>query len=377
VKVGWIYPHRERCGITRYSLDYINAIADAATIVDIDPRWWITDRGRFFTALYSCDLLHLQYDTAAFMNGRRDFFGPMMRHAMVPAIVSLHEVYDEDPAAFPRSRLTGRLLLRQLKQAVWDLRHPVQLAFERHVLHRFGAQTILVHHRYHADILIRKGIPAGLPKVFPHPVKRSAPVAPVAFPDLPHINLGVPGFINPSYDYDLLFGVLEELNRPWTFTWIGGIRAHEQQPLLDFLTARIARLNWQDKFHITGWVSEEEMSLRLASIDLVFALFKARSSSGSLARALGAGKPVIATDLPLTREIASFAAGIASSEPAPQPLLLSPAHAGTIVDRIERLVSDPDLQKTLFAALSAYSDAVSFEAMAQKLLALYRGTVRR
>ncbi len=377
MKVGWIYPHRERCGITRYSLDYIAALADAATIVDIDPQWWISDRRRFFPALYSCDLLHIQYDTAAFMNGRRDFFGPMMRHAMVPAIVTLHEVYDEDPAAFPRSRLTGRFLPLRLKQAVWDLRHPVQRAFERHVRRRFGARHLLVHQQYHADILIRKGIPEGLPKVFPHPVKRSAPVAAFSFSDLPHINLGVPGFINPSYDYDLLFSVLERLNRSWTFTWIGGIRTHEQQPLLDSLTARIARRNWQDRFHITGWISEEEMSSRLASIDLVPALFKTRSSSGSLARALGAGKPVIATDLPLTREIASFAIGITSAEPAPQPLLLSPADAGTIVDRIERLIVDRDYQKALSAALTAYCDAVSFETMAQKLIALYRGTVQR
>lgn len=368
MNIGWIYPHRRRCGITQYSLDYMNALRKAVNIIDIDPRWWIIDRKRFMSAIKNCDALHLQYDTVAFMDRSRDFYGAMLLWVKVPIIVTLHEVYDEDPAVFPRSRLGGPFPLMQLKRIVWDLRHPVQRAFERQLRLRFGARRILVHHRYHNAILENKGIPGPLLKVIPHPVKQSAALRPFGFPDLPRVNIAVPGFINPAYNYDLLFDVLEKLCRPWTFTWIGGIRVDVHHPLMESLTARVSRLGWQDRFRFTGWVDENEMTSLLASVDCVLALFTKRSSSGSLARALGAFKPVIAADLPLVSEIVS--GDPASEEP---PLLVAPPEAEAVVGRIERLLTDIDLQHRLYRGLSRYVEETSFERSAPKLLDLYRG----
>ncbi|MBN1309464.1 MAG: methyltransferase domain-containing protein [Chitinispirillaceae bacterium] len=375
VKAGWIYPHRDRCGIARYSLDYIEALSGAAEVVDIDPRWWTSDRKRFRRALDNCDLLHIQYDTAAFIRRGREFYTTMLQGVAVPVIVTLHEVYDEDPAVFPRSRLTGLFPLLQFRRFVWDVRHPVQRAFQGHLRRCFGALRILIHHRYHADILVDKGVDASLLQVLPHPVKRIAPLRPFAFSGLPCVHLGTSGFINPAYDYDLLFVVLERMGRPWTFSWIGGIRTADQQPFHDALIARIAQRGWQNCFHITGWVPEEQMPSRLSDIDIVLALFKNRSSSGSIARALGACKPVIATAIPLTKEI--FSEGTAINTPGADepPLFLTPANADEVVARIDRLLTDTDSRFRLYRGLSRYVETVSFEKMASRLVGLYRESV--
>ncbi|MBN1577199.1 MAG: methyltransferase domain-containing protein [Chitinispirillaceae bacterium] len=377
VKAGWIYPHRERCGIARYSLDYIEALSGAADVVDIDPQWWTSDRKRFRRTLDGCDLLHVQYDTAAFFNRGRDFYSEMLRSVKIPVVVTLHEVHDEDPSIFPRSRLTGPFPLRRLKRALWDRRHPVQCAFERHLCRNFNARRILIHHRYHADILIRKGVSVSPLEVFPHPVKTIAPFCRFAFRGLPGVHIGAFGFINPNYDYDLLFCILEKMDRPWTFSWIGGVRTADQQLLFDALIARIAHKGWQDRFRITGWISEEEVPLRLFNVDIVLALFKNRSSSGSIARALGACKPVIATEIPLTREIASGGAATDTPGADEPPILLTPADADEVIARINTLLTDTVYQFRLYRGMSRYVEDMSFEKMALRLTRLYRESIDR
>ena len=368
MRIGWVYPHRERCGIAQYARDYADVLRPHTELADIDPQWWTDRRAVVRDTIVGCDIVHVQYDTAAFMRGRRDFFAEMMRSVKVPVVVSLHEVYDEDPAVFPRSRISGRFPARQFKRIVWDLRHPVQYAFTRHCAQSFFARAVLVHQRYHTDIVVRKNCARHIVRVEPFPVKCRRAMQESSFPDLPAIRLGAFGFVNPLFDYELLFAALKQLRRPWTFTWLGGVGNVSQQPLHDALTRRLAAENWSDRFHVTGWVPEEELPLRFADIDIVCALFTGRSSSASIAEVLGAGKPVVAASIPLTREIASVnkAAG------APAPLLLTERDGAGVAAAIERLCADGGLRADLYRGACAYRDATSFEVMAGRLLAMYR-----
>ena len=371
MNAGWIYPHRERCGIARYSLDYIDALRNAVNVIDIDPRWWIDDRERLISAIDNCDILHVQYDTVAFMDKNRDCYTAMMGQVTVPVIVTLHEVHDEDPAVFPRTRLAGPFPLIPLKQIIWDLRHPVQRTFERHLRAHFHAQALIVHHRYHVDILTRKGIPESFLRIIPMPIKKTSPIQHFVFPGLPSVNIAAAGFINPAFDYELLFNVLERIQRPWFFTWIGGLRSSEQQPLLETIKTRIVHSGWDDRFFITGWVDEMDMSSRLAATDIAFAFFRSRSSSASISRVMGAGKPIIATNLPLTEEIA------ASNTTGEPPLLLTSADPEHIVALIEELIADTGLRRRLFEGLSTYIESVTMERTSRALINLYHKVVTR
>jgi glycosyltransferase involved in cell wall biosynthesis len=368
MNIGWIYPHRVRCGIAGYARDYADVLNGHVSIIDIDPQWWFSDRNRFRRSIAGCDIVHIQYDTAVFMNNRRDFFGAMTRSIAVPIVVSLHEVYEEDPSVYPRSRLHGAFPLLQLRRLVWDARHPVQRAYTRHRARAFFADVLLVHHQYHRELLTGAGC-ASLPiRVIALPVKQYAGKRNTDPFGRGTLNLGAFGFINPLFDYDLLFDSLRLINRQWTFTWIGGIRTEQHLPLLDDLHRRIADEQWSDRFSISGWVTDDELPIRLNELHIAFALFTNRSSSASLARLFGTGKTVIATDIPLTRElfVANDAAG------SPPPLLLTDSTPRAVADAVERLCSDTALQATLRRGLDAYGTSRSFETMTRQLLDVYR-----
>ncbi len=376
MKVAWIYPHRGRCGIAQYSLDYIDALSGSARIVEIDPQWWFTDRKQLADSLRGCSLVHVQYDTAAFMKGRSDGYRATVSLLRMPVIVSLHEVYDEDPWAFPRSAIRGPFPAAVMKRLLWDLRHPVQRAFSRHLRGSFFARRILVHHRYHCDILRRAGVDGNRLRVLPMPVKRFVPFAPFPFPHLPLVRLGFAGFVNRSCDFDLLFGTLGLLKRPWTFTWIGGLRENNERTSMDALMKRISEMAWGDRFSVTGWVTGEEMSERLGEIDIVLAFFTRRSSSASIARAMGACKPVIAVGLPLVAEIASYHQPCGAEEPPGPPLLPVPADPAAAAGAVERLIDDQGLRENLYDGLASYTDAVSFERSAGELFSMYRSVAQ-
>lgn len=372
MNVGWIFPHRKRCGINRYSLDYINALSTHVNVIPIDPRWWNEQRSTFLSLVQKCTLLHVQYETSLFLSRNRfDYYSRMIKKTSLPVAVSLHEVYENNPGVFPRSHIKGFFPLRRIRTFMYDFRHPVQSAFSRHLKKSFHAHRILVHHKYHTDILKKKGVNAELIRVLPHPVVTtgSAPFKPLQSAS---IHLGAQGYVNPQYNYDLLFSVLDQMDRAWMFTWIGGVRSSDQRPLLDDLLNRIHRRNWQKRFIITGWVPESDIYRKLIAVDCILALFKTRSSSGSLARVLGAGKPVIATDIPLTSEIAHYTAYLN----APAPIMLSGSSCTDVISTIERLFSDPTLQEKLNEGLHAYCEAVSFPRMAEQLSTLYRELVQ-
>jgi glycosyltransferase involved in cell wall biosynthesis len=291
----------------------------------------------------------------------------MLKKVSLPVVVSLHEVYEEYPGIYPRSRIRGSFPVRLIKTLLYDLRHPVQHTFTRHAKCSFYADRILVHHRFHIDILRKKITNVNLISVFPLPVISTSNSVSFSLNPTSPLRLGALGFINPQYDYDLLFSSLELMNTPWTFTWIGGLRTDDQQCLLDDLHTQILRRNWQKRFFITGWVSENEMQEKLNTVDCILALFKTRSSSDSLARSLGAGKPIIAADIPLTAEIAHFTAKFN----APPPLILSAPKSTEIMSAIEHLISNPAIQRDLLNGLTVYKNEVSYTNMARKLLTLY------
>jgi glycosyltransferase involved in cell wall biosynthesis len=368
MKIGWIFPHKQKCGIAIYARNYIATAALNGSALPIDPQWWFIDRKRFVESIAPCDILHLQYDTASFMRGDRDFYGAMMGTIKQPAVVSLHEVYREDPFAYPRSALKGKGPLRLLRQMLYDYRHPVQRAFNRHVAHAFFADRLMVHHDYHVAILAEKGIDPSKITVVPVPVKQTRSADAFSFPALPCVHLGAIGFINPTYDYELLFSVLEKCPRPWTFTWIGGTHSGRGDGLLDMINNRVRRNGWNDRFSITGWVADEELPARLAALDIVLSLFMTRSSSASLATAMGALKPVCTTRLPLTEEIAGYRSGGLHGS----PLIVADADPSSIVECMESFLSNGGRQRELFTNLIKYIDEVSFEKLAEKLMERYR-----
>ncbi|MBD3392169.1 MAG: hypothetical protein GF418_08830, partial [Chitinivibrionales bacterium] len=282
MRVGWIYPRDNRCGIALYGRRYTEALAKLIDVFSLDASEAVSPGSR--ESVRKCDLVHVQYEPAHFVRGGRDLYRALRARIPRPLIVTLHEVYHEFPGVFPRSAIRGRGPVRWLRERLYDLRHPVHTRYRKHVHARFGAQRIVVHYPYQKGIVVDQGIPSGMVEIIPHPTVTPPARNPVPRerPDRRPLHFGCTGFINANYDYELLFNTLQAIEKPWRFTWIGGIRREEDRVLLERIEQVVRARQWEDKFSVTGWVPDGEQMDRLADIDVYLALFVNRSTSGSL-----------------------------------------------------------------------------------------------
>lgn len=360
--IGWLFPDRERCGIAIYSRNYCAALNNHCQIITVNSDHLFSGARHLYKKLNSCDCIHVQYETSFFLNNHSDHYVSILKHLKKPVVVSLHEVYEHFPGVFSRDKIDDGTILSPFKKWLYDYRHPYQTAYRHHLQTGFGASRLLVHHRFQKSILENK-LPSSCPVIVqPMPVFRDTSVLQPKKTDT--ISLGTTGFINPEYDYNLLFDTLTALKTNWKYTWIGGIRTADHQTLLDFINNEIQLRNWSERFRITGWVSDETQSAHLSNIDIYLALFKNRSSSASIARALGARKLIIATENQIVSEINdSFGSDVIMN--------IKPV-SNAVVNAIEMMVNNQEKISRYYQIIDQYMTKYNFNAMALSLFDIYR-----
>lgn len=347
-----------KCGIAIYSRDYISELNKYCDIITATIDEIFHDKINFCKKVDFCDLIHIQYETSLFIMNRKDLFSRFSR-IKKPVIVSLHEVYYDFPSVFPKWKLRGSKFILPIKKILYDLKHPLQTAYSKHLKNNFYADLILVHYNFQKNILIQKGISDKKINVLKYPLQINPLNTEFTWQPGKTLKLGAVGFINPGFNYSLLFDVLQKLNINWEFTWIGGMRNDEQKNLLTSITNYIALNNWEKRFFITGWVSEEKQNELLSKIDIYLALFNYRSSSGTLTKAIGSLKPVIATELDLTRELNG-------------PIITVKNDPDVIIESILKILSEPSLRAQLRTQMQIYTDKVIFPKIASRLVSLYK-----
>jgi glycosyltransferase involved in cell wall biosynthesis len=365
MKIAWIFPLEKQCGISLYSKSYVKALGTICSVACVDPMDYCAGKTGVLLKIKDCDIVHIQYESSFFTSGRKNFYEKLCAAVSRPLVVSLHEVYRSFPDVFPREQLAGSGPLLRLRQSIYDRRHPVQTAYFRHAAKSFCARRVLVHQEFQKTILETLGVRPETIIVLPQPVPVIGPPAPAPVPagfgDRRPTRFAGFGFVNPHYDYALLYAALERLDIPWQFTWIGGVRRSEDEALLREIRANIDKRGWQDRFTVTGWVDEAERDRLLVSADIVLALFSARSSSASLAAALGALRPVIATKLPLTDDLAARHGVLHCVASTPE----------AVAGGIQKIISDEPFRTALLDNVARYRENNSFPALAKQLALLY------
>jgi glycosyltransferase involved in cell wall biosynthesis len=366
MKVGWIAPLDKKCGIAFYGRKYAEAINRHVQLVECDPDDFLRSKSGFVARISACDCVHIQYEPSFFLHGRRDLYPSLCREIRAKKIVTVHEVYRHIPGVFPRENIRGYWPLRETKEFLWDLRHPHWAAFARHLRVSFCADAIVVHSQFQKDILAEKGIDREKISVIPLPIRVWPETRiPAASRTDAAISLGASGFINPLYDYDMLVRVLDNMKEEWRFTWVGGLRRDEDVEILGWLEGEIDKRGWGRKFTITGWVSDEERDRLIDGMDVFCAFFKERSSSESLADAIAARKPVIASRIPLTVEMA-----------AQSPLLVfadeEPAKTSACICA---LLKDSVHLHSMEQAAAAYGREYSYEECSTTMKGLYERVI--
>jgi glycosyltransferase involved in cell wall biosynthesis len=317
--------------------------------------------------LRQCRIAHLQYETSLFFNNQKDFYFKLCAAIDCPIFVSLHEVYDSFPGVFPRDFLQGFLPILKIKQWRYDRRHPHVTALTKHTKAGYCAKAILVHSEFQKDILNKKGIRPEMVSVFPLPVSASVRTPSSPWRGNGPVSLVSTGFINNSFDYELLMKTLAICDLPWKFTWIGGVRRPEDQTLLENLQNEIERRDWRSRFVITGIVSKEKRDELLSSAHSYCAFFKYKSSSESLSTAISSRTMILSTPLPLTREMTRRFPVMA----------IAPAEPKEMAAMIRRMATDTELQRSLEKAMADYCNEYGRQRMASRLASFYESELRR
>ena len=367
MKIAWIFPQNKMCGISFYSHAYVSALKPFVDVICIDPEDFINKKTDTIALLRQCRLAHIQYETSLFFNNQKDFFSEFCAAIECPIFVTLHEVYESFPGVFPRDSLQGFLPILKIKQWLYDRRHPYVTALTKHTRSGYYAKAILVHSEFQKDILVKKRISPEMVSVFPLPVNASTLTPSSPWSGNGPFSLVSTGFINDSFDYNLLFNALAMCDLPWQYTWIGGVRRSDDQKLFDDLQKEIDRRNWRSRFFITGIVSKEKRGELLSLAHGYCAFFNYKSSSESLATAISSRTMILSTPLPLTREM---------SQRFPV-MMIAPAQPLEMAAMIRRIATDTDLQRSLEKAMADYCNEYGRDRMASRLASFYESELGR
>jgi len=214
-----------------------------------------------------------------------------------------HEVYREDPFAYPESSLirTGLAGIAQHLRYRW--KHRPWYRELRCQKNGYWADAVFPLSRPACEVL-RERSPASRFEVIPHAVldgfeqaAAKSTLRPVGASWL----WGLFGFITPANDYELVFQALASCPHQ-ALVVIGGDRTEDRAPGLISLRRRVEEMGLEGRVSFTGYLAEDGVAPVLMAMDGFLCPFKFRSASGSLSMVLAAGKPVLAADLPLTRE---------------------------------------------------------------------------
>jgi hypothetical protein len=298
-RIGLIGPDQTQpCGIA----DYVERLA-AALAAGCDPVFIpFREASASSRALADCRAILVHYERSlvpdpAFMIrlGAR-FPG---RIYAVP-----HEVYAEDPFAFPYASLRAAFPpALWAKRALYRWRHRAYARERRLQAYGYGAYRVIPLSGPNADLLRERApgkVLATVPLAFHAPSESvSAPARGDFFPREPRAVLGLFGFLNPAVDYGQILALLAGLDPGVHLLILGGPRGEEG--LRTRIEGEAAGRGLAGRVRITGWLPPDRVGSHLRLCDLFLAPMRFKSNSSSLLHLLHLGRPILAADLPLTR----------------------------------------------------------------------------
>jgi len=281
-----------------------------------------------------------------------------LRQAVPPSariVATAHSVlndYQFDPAAAgwrsPLHNLVNRFALKWLRHH-WG----------KGTLGRFDG--VIVHSRFQLQSLLEDGFPV-VSKI-PHVVPSMTQTRPShVIGRMPTITMF--GYFNREKGQDIVIEAMRHLEIPARLRLAGGVGHPANLAYKRSCEEAIDRLGLRGRVEVTGYVPDEEISCVYAESDLVVAPFRETTGSGSLVQALARGAPVLASDLPLNREI---------NERVPDTLAFFATEDPVDCARqIERLLADPDRRERLGRQALQYAATYSPANIAHLHLDLYR-----
>jgi hypothetical protein len=320
-RIGLVGPDQTQpCGVADYTSRLGEALSAKCDLVFVPFREALASR-----ALAECRAILVQYERSL-VSGPGFVPALSARHPGKVFVVP-HEVYAEDPFAFPyadlRSAFPPFLWAKRLR---YRWRHRAYAREKRLQARGYGAHRVIPLSGPGADIL--RGLSGADPARILDPVPHAFFDPPASlgeakarrtdfFPEGIRSVIGIFGFLNPGLDYGSALDLLADLDAATGLLVLGGPRpgarrvagtgdgasgsANGHGSVDAWLAGEVAGRGLGGRVRVTGYVPEASLADHLRVCDIFLAPMRFKSNSGSLLHLIHAGKPILAADLPLTR----------------------------------------------------------------------------
>lgn len=364
LRVGMYTTVGPRCGIADYTRELVSALAVHADITTIPLCATNLNPLRPVIAglRLSCqDVAHIQH-TYSFWGIDQLTYTLLIRilYACIrtPMVLTAHTVRDQGPVRFDGG--LGSRLANAVDAPDW-------IDFE--TFRR--ANAVIVHADFHKQRLVARGlspdrihiISPGIPsRVSVQVGEVEAFRARVGIPSGSQ-TVGVLGFLEGSKRFsDLMEAVASLPNRVFLLL-AGGPRLPAHETIRRDLVTAAERYGVSDRLVVTGYLESAQVPIALEAMDVVAVPYATDSSmSYSLHRALGQGRPVVATDLPAMREVQARGSCLA---------LVPSADPAALGETLARLLADAQARARLAAAARSYAACESVATAAARTLRVY------
>jgi len=321
----------QHCGVKDYALHLAATMSqESSRVVTITPSAARVTRDRIaqlkdmrkdisrqVLALPQASLVHVQYADFSW-NGTRiceDLYELFSRKCRIPLVLTVHEhpwlraEHETDKAR--------TLADRAFALIAGYRRLPSSISLE--ILRRHRA--IHVHHAWHKALLVSSGVPASIIRVEPNfiPDCKASPDQIAVFKRRFELDgkriIAAAGFVFERKRYERLLDLLPDLPSDTVLCVLGGANGRPSEQYLATLNDRAKALGVSSRFVVTGYLPEAEMNAGLQAADVFAAPYGEVTSSGSVARCIGSGAPIVAWKCQTFDELEANGAGLVVVDP--------------------------------------------------------------
>lgn len=393
----------EPCGIAGYSANLLQALGQLGVTTEVHAvnakeRKYFTraevrrDLDEFCARAEAADLVHIQHEFSFFdsfdlkrsVTTFESVLGRLSRSGK-PVVVTFHthppfrrslvDLVDQRHGGLPAYMRQLLLLRNMLLNRRW-----------RQSIGRFfrggGRYQAVVHTRTTRRVLIEEGrfapdhidvLPMGV-------VERSGALHEID-PATAKAALGYPpgtklasifGFIQPFKGYETALRALARLPKHWHLAIVGGPHPESRSDkTLDTIIRLRSLLRLGDRVRVTGFADFETLDQYHAATDVCLAPYQRGdliSGSVGITWALSSGKPVIASDIPVFKELQEASDGL---------LLFAETAQYDLAWQMERVMNDCALRQKLVKNATTYAAGHLWPNVAQTMLDIYTRTLQR
>jgi glycosyltransferase involved in cell wall biosynthesis len=397
MRVLHLSPWQQRCGIARYTEELVHWLGRIGVDSHVHPlnarmRKYLTleeirgDLAAFADEARNHDLVHVQHEYSFFndISCRMQtsienfaFLLKRLRAAGKPVLVTFHS--EPDPALTigdvffaekgVRAHLRRYLAARSWRRKVAPFFHGGDCSFGALVLSR--VTRVSLAHSGFVDSCIDV-VPHGCAPRDESKVRLEGRLAKerLGYP-ADCILLSQFGFITPYKGHEVALDALKRLPGHYHLALVGGPHPEARgDATLDRVLAAARRSReLAGRVRVTGYAEPDLVDLYHAATDFCVAPYYdiKFAGSGAITWALSSGKPIIASRIPAFTEI---------NEQAECMVTFTAGTPLELAWRIERLASDPALQRKLAGNAGEYVRRNSWSVCAEATLAVYRSLLR-